>query len=174
MTCDPGSVACVCSGTTVCGTCASWSFESGVAAPWGAILDPINGAYNTNGVSSVQSSADRATSGSRSLKVSFNYSSFAEIGAQLCSSSTTPLQNYAMTFDFYSATYSGWVVGIAWNSATQDWASISMVYTTPGSWQNMTGTFGTAVNANYIAIYMSGDGSTISGTAYIDNIYLSH
>ncbi len=137
------------------------------------MLDPINASSYSNGVSSVQSSLDRASSGSRSLKVAFDYTSFAEIGTKLCSSGTNQLQNYSMNFDFYSDTYSGWVVGMAWSSATGEWSSIPMIYTTPGSWKNMTGTFGTAVNADHIGIYMSVDGATISGTAYLDNIYLA-
>ncbi len=171
--CSGGS--CVCSGTTVCGTCASWSFESGAAAPWAAMLDSTNANSYSNGVTSVVSSTDRASSGSRSLKVSFN-GTFAEIGAQLCSSSGSSyqLQNYSMTFDFYSDTYSGWVVAIAWNPTTGSWASIPMIYTTPGAWKNMTGTFGTAVNASYIGVYLNADGAPLSGTAYIDNISLAH
>ncbi len=171
--CPGGSGSCACSGVTVCGTCASWSFESGSAAPWAAMLDPIQS--GSNGVTSVQSSTDRATSGSHSLKVSFN-GSFAEVGTQLCSSSgsTYPLQNFSMTFDFYSDTFSGWVVAMAWNPTTGAWVSSSTLYTTPGSWSKITGTFNQAIDASYVGIYLSLDMGSFSGTAYIDNIFLAH
>jgi hypothetical protein len=135
-----------------------------------------------NGVTSVVASTDLASAGSRSLKVSFASSGYAEVGTQLCSSSgsTYDLYNYTLNFDFYSANYTGWVVAMAWNSTTGQWSSSPSVYLTAGVWQSFHGTFGgnntngAHFNASHIGIYVAGDGNPISGTAYIDNIYLSH
>jgi hypothetical protein len=175
--CSAGS--CVCSGTSVCGTCASWDFESGSAVPWAATADPTQ--TGANGVTSVAASTDRASLGTRSLKVSFGSSGYAEIGTQLCSSSgsTYDLYNYTLNFDFYSPSYTGWVVAMAWNATTGEWSSSPSVYLNPGTWQTFQGTFGTTqqgahFNASHIGIYIAGDGNPISGTAYIDNMYLSH
>jgi len=156
-----------------------WSFEGGVADPWSVMSDPTQG-YNANSAS-VQSSTAQASSGSRSLKVSFTNANYAEVGTQLCSGGFD-LYNYTLNFDFYSDAYTGWVVPMAWNGtpASGQWSSSSNVYLTAGQWQTFHATFGTdnstgaRYNSTNIGINTAQDGNTISGTVYIDNIYLTH
>jgi len=93
------------------------------------------------------------------------------------------LTNYTLNFDFYSANYTGWVVGISWRGtwlSANYWSSNSGVYFTPGTWQTFHATFGPDNNtgadflATNIGIYMAVEGVTVSGPVYIDNMYLSH
>ena len=149
-----------------------------MAAPWSAMSDPTKDSANG---AAVQASTDRASSGSRSLKVNLQAvigASYAEVGTQFCPAGFDSY-NYVLNFDLYSPTYTGWVVAMAWNASTGQWASVPSLYLTAGTWQTYNATFGTDnygahVNTTNIGIYVSSDGSAITGTVYIDNIYLSH
>jgi hypothetical protein len=173
--CNSSGSCVACPGTAVCDTaCASWDFESGVAAPWAPVLDILE--TSANGANAAIVSTNIAAAGTHSLRIPYTIygGGVAEVGAMLCSSGTAPLGNYYMSFDFYSDTYSGWVVGMAWGPS--EWASNPMLYSNTGQWQHYDMMFGTAVDANYVGISMSVDSSTVtlSGTAYIDNIVMTH
>jgi hypothetical protein len=137
--------------------------------------DSVNGA-------SVQASTDRASSGSRSLKVNLQAvlgASYAEIGTQFCPGGFDSY-NYVLNFDLYSANYTGWVVAMAWNASTGQWTSVSSLYLTAGVWQTYNATFGTDnygahVNTTNIGIYVSYDGASLPTNTfvYVDNIYIT-
>jgi len=132
-----------------------------------------------NAVTAVLVTTETSSSGSYSLKAPFANASQAEVGVQICAGGVD-LYGYVLNFDFYSPTFSGWMVAIAWNANTKQWGSAPMLYTETGLWKDFHGTLGgdnssgAHFNATHIGIYWSVDGAAIQGTGYVDNIYLSH
>jgi hypothetical protein len=164
MVCD-GSGNC----QAACTTSGSWTFESGQAYPW--TITQSTGSAPSAATGAI-ASLENPNNSTWSLKVPFALSASqpnAEIGMKICSSGTTQLNSYKLTFDVWSDT-PGVVAAEAWGPTGLD--SQPQYYTAPQIWRTFAVTFA-AVDANYVGIYLGQQGMAATGTMYFDNITLS-
>jgi len=186
--CQGGS--CKCAGSTLpqsCGGgCGTWTFESGTAEGWVKDNEPsssISGGAN-NCATNITASSSTHHDGAYALAFPSNCSSAGgatAITVPICTGSPINIAGYTMSAwvnisNAGSASLDGYAF-LFFNAWSASDSTSSPVLTgdriaVPSTWYHVETTFGTAVQADHIAIELN-PGKAWAGTVFVDEVTLS-
>lgn len=190
-TCQNGACTCAEGLTLSCGSCGSWSFESGTESTegWSVMMSPTSAGQPSNGATNAVISSNRPSNpgtGSFSLVVPISISAastwIAGVGTVICTGAPISVGGYTLSGNAYfdGPTFPDFAVFEArtWTGTDSATDAQHLIKTQIGSgtipiktWFAFTKTFETSSTADRFSLQVAPNGPW-SGTMYLDDIKL--